>query len=69
MTEQNVHQIFWWMKIKDFVWENVKLGKIFTKTEIFLETVGKSETERNASLPQRRWTPLSLSTLEPLVSI
>jgi len=40
-----------------FFGEKVKLGKIFTESEKISEIGEKSETGRNASLPQRGYTP------------
>jgi len=37
--------------------EKVKLGQLSTESEIVFGNWGKSETERNASLPQRNGRP------------
>jgi len=42
-------------------WENLKLVKFSSESETFFGNRGKSETEGNASLPQRGWTPLGWS--------
>src|SRR6218665_3355371 len=40
MTKKG-HQKFWWMKIKKFFWETVKLGKFSTESDKFVGNRGE----------------------------